>query len=103
LDSSDEESRTEAIMAVTLRLVRLGRRNRAFFRLRASDDRNPSTGRFLEELGTLDPIHKDAAKQVVLNKDRIEHWLGLGATTSNTVRSLLKKHGIARSKSKAAK
>lgn len=81
-------------MAVTLRLVRLGRRNRSFFRLRASDQRDASTGRFIEDLGYVDPVIKDSGKQVVLNKERIEHWLGLGAKTSDTVKRLLKKNGI---------
>ncbi len=81
-------------MAVTLRLVRLGRRHRPFYRLRVSDSRFAPTGRFIEELGTLDPLQKDVAKQAVLKRDRIEHWLGVGATTSETVRSLLKKHDI---------
>lgn len=83
-------------MAVTLRLVRLGRRNRAFYRLRASDSRSATTGRFIEDLGYVDPVLKDESKQVVLKKDRIEHWLGLGAKTSDTVRRLLKKNGIER-------
>ncbi|HUN80461.1 MAG TPA: 30S ribosomal protein S16 [Phycisphaerae bacterium] len=81
-------------MAVTLRLVRLGRRNRSFFRLRASDQRDATTGRFIEDLGYVDPVIKDTGKQVVLKKERIEHWLGLGAKTSDTVRRLLKKNGI---------
>ncbi len=81
-------------MALTLRLVRLGRRNRAFFRLRASDSRNATTGRFIEELGTVDPIEKNPEKQVVLKKERIEYWLQKGAKTSETVGALLKKHGI---------
>ena len=83
-------------MAVTLRLVRLGRRNRAFYRLRASDSRNATTGRFIEDLGFVDPIIKNADKQVELKKDRIEFWLGRGAKTSDTVRRLLAKHGIAK-------
>ena len=81
-------------MAVTLRLVRLGKSNRAFFRLRAADSRAATTGRFIEELGYLDPIEKDAAKQAVLKKERIEYWIGEGAKVSPTVASLLKKHGI---------
>ncbi len=83
-------------MAVTLRLVRLGRRNRAFYRLRASDSRSATTGRFIEDLGYVDPITTDEKKQVVLKKDRIEHWLGLGAKTSDTVKNLLRKQGIAK-------
>ena len=81
-------------MATTLRLVRLGRRHRPFYRLRAADSRFACTGRFLEELGTVDPIEKNPEKQVVLKRDRIEHWLRVGATTSDTVRTLFKKQGI---------
>ena len=81
-------------MAVKLRLVRLGRRNRAFFRLRVSDSRYAPTGRFLEEVGYVDPIETDPAKQVVLKKDRIEYWLSKGVTPSHTVKTLLEKNGI---------
>ena len=81
-------------MAVTLRLVRLGRRNRSFFRLRAADDSYATSGRFIENLGVVDPLEKDSGKQVVLKKERIEHWLSQGARTSTTVRSLLRKQGI---------
>jgi small subunit ribosomal protein S16 len=73
----------------------LGRRNRAFYRLRAADSRDASTGRFIEDLGYVDPVLRDENKQTTLRKDRIEHWLKRGATTSNTVRRLLKKNGIA--------
>lgn len=83
-------------MAVALRLVRLGRRHRAFFRLRAGDERYAPTGRFLEELGHVDPLEQDSSKREVLNRERIEYWLGCGAKVSNTVASLLKKHGIER-------
>ena len=82
-------------MAVSLRLVRCGRRNRAAFRLRASDSRFAPTGRFIEELGSLDPLEKDPAKQVRLKKERIEYWLNTGAKITPTVRTLLKKNGIA--------
>ena len=82
-------------MAVTLRLVRLGRNHRAFFRLRAADSRAPTTGPFIEELGFVDPLQKDEKKQVVLKKERIEYWLQQGAKTSATVKSLLKKQAIA--------
>ncbi len=93
-------------MAVTLRLVRLGRNHRAFFRLRAADSRYATTGPFIEELGFVDPVEKDTKKQVVLNKERIEYWLRQGAKLSPTVKSLLKKQAIvlpAKGKSPAAK
>ncbi len=81
-------------MSVSLRLVRQGRRHRPFFRLRVSDSRTAPTGRFLEELGTVDPLEEDPNKQAVLKKERIEYWLSHGAKVSPTVGSLLKKHGI---------
>jgi small subunit ribosomal protein S16 len=81
-------------MAVSLRLVRFGRRNQASFRLRAADSRFAPTGRFIEELGSVHPLTDDPAKQVHLKKDRIEYWLKNGAKTTATVRSLLKKQGI---------
>lgn len=81
-------------MAVKLRLKRLGRTHNAFFRLSAMEGRNPRDGRVLEELGTYDPVNKNADQQVSLKKERIEYWLSVGATPSDTVRNLLKKNGI---------
>jgi small subunit ribosomal protein S16 len=88
----------EAIMAVSLRLVRFGRRNRACFRLRAADSRFAPTGRFIEDLGWLDPVQKDPKKQASLDKERIEHWLDAGAKVTATVQALLKSHGIGQKK-----
>lgn len=82
-------------MAVRLRLKRMGRTHRAFFRLAAMDGRSSRDGRVLEELGTYDPVNKDNAQQVRLNEERIKHWLSVGAVPSETVASLLKKNGIA--------
>lgn len=82
-------------MAVKLRLKRTGRRHRPFYRLNAIDSRAPRDGKVIEELGYYDPIEKDQAKQVRLKRERIEHWLSRGAQPSDTVRSLLKRSGIA--------
>jgi len=82
-------------MAVKLRLKRLGRRHRPFFRLAAIEARNPRDGRVLEELGFYDPENRVEAQQVKLDAERIKYWLGVGAVPSDTVRSLLKKNGIA--------
>jgi small subunit ribosomal protein S16 len=80
---------------VRLRLKRFGRRHRSFFRLSAMDGRAPRDGRVIEELGWYDPMAKDADKQASLKRDRIEYWLSVGAQPSDTVRDLLKRHGIA--------
>lgn len=84
-----------------MRLVRLGRRHRPFFRLRVADERAAPTGRFIEELGFVDPLLKNQSEAEVLKKDRIVHWLDQGAKVSPTVASLLKRHGISRSKAEA--
>jgi small subunit ribosomal protein S16 len=81
-------------MAVKLRLRRLGRSNKAFFRLNAIDSRSPRDGRVIEELGFYDPTNKDAGKQFQANLDRCRYWLDTGAIPSETVSSLLKKAGL---------
>lgn len=79
---------------VKIRLKRMGRRHRPYYRINAMELRNPRDGRVLEELGQYDPLQKDEAKQVTLKEDRIKYWLGVGAQTSDTVGNILKKHGI---------
>jgi len=81
-------------MAVRLRLTRMGRRNRPFFRINAMDSRTPRDGKIIERLGHYDPIEKDATKQIVLKRDRIEYWLGQGAIPSDTVSEILLRNGI---------
>ena len=86
-------------MAVRLRLKRMGRRHKSFFRLSAMDSRNPRDGRVIEELGWYDPHAKEQDQQSSLNRERIEYWLGVGAQPTETVRDLLKKKlGIAAAK-----
>ena len=82
-------------MAVKIRMKRFGRRHQAFFRLNAMDVRSPRDGRVIEELGWYDPCAKDVNKQLSLNRERIEHWLKVGAQPSPTVRQLLERNGIA--------
>jgi small subunit ribosomal protein S16 len=81
-------------MAVKLRMTRIGRRHRPFFRINAVDARTPRDGRILEKLGHYDPIEKDPAKQIVLNKERAEYWLSKGAIPSDTVSQILLRQGI---------
>ena len=71
-------------MAVKLRMTRMGRRHRPFFRINAVEARTPRDGRILEKLGHYDPIEKDPAKQVVLNRERTEYWLDKAAIPSRT-------------------
>ncbi|MCH2134449.1 MAG: 30S ribosomal protein S16 [Phycisphaerales bacterium] len=78
---------------VVLRLKRMGRRHRPFYRLNAMDKRAPRNGRVIEELGWFDPVAPDD-KQLSLKNERIEYWLSVGAQPSDTVRTLLKRSGI---------
>src|SRR5271155_1374913 len=81
-------------MSVKLRLKRMGRSNRSFFRLNAIDSRSPRDGRVIEELGFYDPRSKDPAKQFVAKLDRCKYWLDTGAIPSETVSTMLKRNGI---------
>lgn len=81
-------------MAVKIRMTRMGRRHRPFFRINAIDARTPRDGRILEKLGHYDPLEKDPAKQIVLNRQRIQYWLDSGAVPSETVSEILLRHGI---------
>ena len=78
---------------VVLRLKRMGRRHRPFYRVNAMDKRAPRDGRVIEELGWFDPVAPED-KQINLKADRIKYWLSVGAQPSDTVRSLLKKSDI---------
>ncbi len=79
---------------VKLRLKRMGRRHRPFYRISAMDTRCPRDGRVLEELGYYDPIEKDEDKQLTVKEDRVHYWLEHGAAMSDTVKQLLAKKGI---------
>jgi len=81
-------------MAVKIRMTRIGRRHRPFFRINAIESRAPRDGRVLEKLGHYDPIEKNQDKQIVLNRERIEYWLSQGAVPSDTVSQILLRHGI---------
>lgn len=79
-------------MAVRLRLRRMGRKKRPFYRIVAADQRSPRDGRFIEVVGFYDPLGEE--QKVELKEDRIYHWLENGAQPSDTVKSLLRKHGM---------
>jgi small subunit ribosomal protein S16 len=71
---------------------RIGRRNRPYYRIVATDHRRAREGKFLEILGTYDPVVKPAV--VKLFEDRLSHWLNEGAEPSDTVRTLLRQVGF---------
>ncbi len=81
-------------MAVKLRMTRIGRRHRPFFRINAIESHNPRDGKILEKLGHYDPIEKDQTKQLVLNVERVKYWLDQGAVPSDSVSEILLREGI---------
>ena len=80
-------------MAVRIRLKRMGRTHRPFYRVCAIDRHSPRDGRVLEELGTYDTSIVDTDARAVLKKDRVDYWLGVGAQPSDKVGVLIKKYG----------
>lgn len=80
-------------MAVRIRLKKMGRAHRPFFRVCAVDQRSPRDGRVIEELGYYDPMCPETDARALLKGDRIDYWVGVGAQPSEKVKVLIKKYG----------
>ena len=79
-------------MAVRIRMKKMGRKHRIYFRIVAIDSRQPRDGRVIEELGTYDPLIPNVDETTTLRPDRIKYWLGVGAKPSERVTVFLKKY-----------
>lgn len=79
-------------MAVKLRLKRMGAKQRPFYRIVAADARSPRDGRFLEVVGTYNPITNPAETRI--DEEKAMYWLNNGAIPTETVRNILSKEGI---------
>lgn len=79
-------------MAVKLRLKRGGSKQRPFYRIVAADARSPRDGRFIEKIGTYNPMPKEF--EVTIDEEKALYWLNNGAQPTDTVRSLLSQKGI---------
>ena len=80
-------------MSVRIRMKKFGRRHRPFYRICAMDGRTPRDGKAIEELGYYDPSVKETDARTVLNAERIDYWLSVGAQPSEKVQVLIKKYG----------
>ncbi len=80
-------------MAVAIRMKRMGRTKREFYRICATDRRSPRDGRVIEELGTYDPHVPETDARCTLDAARVDYWLSVGAQPSDAVRVLIKKYG----------
>ena len=76
-------------MAVHIRLTRKGRKKQPFYRIVVADSQAPRDGKFLDIVGTYDPMREPA--EIRIDSDKLNHWIGKGALPSVTVRSLIKK------------
>lgn len=82
-------------MATKIRLARGGSKKRPFYRIVAADTRAPRDGRFIEKLGTYNPLlAKDSAERVTMDKERIQYWLDQGAQPTDRVLRFLDAEGM---------
>lgn len=79
-------------MAVKIRLKRMGAKKAPFYRVVVADSRYPRDGRFIEEIGTYNPLTEPST--VVIDAEAAKKWISNGAQPTDTVRTLLKKNGI---------
>ena len=78
-------------MAVRIRMKRLGRTHRPFYRICVMDARNKRDGQAIEEIGHYDPMVADKAARVKIDLERVDYWVGVGAQPSDKVAVLIKK------------
>jgi len=80
-------------MAVKIRLARHGAKKRPYYRIVVADSESPRNGRFLESVGTYNPLTAEKA-EVTFNKERVKYWIGQGAKPTVTVKNLIKQDGF---------
>ncbi len=80
-------------MAVRIRLTRLGRKKKPFYRIIVADSENKRDGKFLEVIGTYDPLQDPAV--ITIDNAKLQNWMGRGALPTTTVKSLIKKAQVA--------
>ena len=79
-------------MAVKIRLRRMGAKKAPYYRVVVADSRYPRDGRFIEEIGSYDPMKNPA--EIKIDADKAKKWIANGAQPTDTVKSILKKEGI---------
>ncbi len=89
-------------MAMKIRLARGGSKKRPFYRIVAADSRMPRDGRFIERLGTYNPLlPKDSEERVKMNVERIQYWMGQGAQPTDRIARMLEAAGVVPAKTRA--
>lgn len=89
-------------MAIKIRLARGGSKKRPFYRIVAADSRMPRDGRYIERLGTYNPLlPKDSEERVKMDMERVQHWLGEGAQPTDRISRMLEAAGVIPGKTRA--
>lgn len=89
-------------MAMKIRLARGGSKKRPFYRIVAADSRMPRDGRYIEKLGTYNPLlAKDSEERVKMNMERVQYWLGEGAKPTDRISRMLEAAGAIEKKDRA--
>ena len=83
-------------MSLKIRLARAGTKKRPYYHVVIADSRSPRDGRFIEKVGSYDPMLADDSKRVTLNAERATHWLSVGATPTDRVLRFLDAAGLAK-------
>ena len=81
-------------MAVRIRLTRLGKKKKPFYRIIVADSESKRDGKFLDIVGTYDPLQNPAA--IKINPEKLQEWIGKGALPTTTVKNLIAKSGAAK-------
>jgi small subunit ribosomal protein S16 len=89
-------------MSMKIRLARGGSKKRPFYRIVAADSRMPRDGRFIERLGTYNPLlPKDSEERVKMNVERIQYWIGHGAQATDRIQRMLEAAGVVPAKTRS--
>ncbi|HBN74826.1 MAG TPA: 30S ribosomal protein S16 [Planctomycetaceae bacterium] len=78
-------------MSVRIRMKKMGRTHRPFYRICVMDSRKPRDGKSIEEIGTYDPMVREKSQRVAMKMDRIDYWLSVGAQPTEKVEVLIRK------------
>jgi small subunit ribosomal protein S16 len=90
-----KKTKENNLMAMKIRLARGGSKKRPFYRIVAADSRMPRDGRFIEKLGTYNPLlAKDNEERVKMNMERVQYWLGEGAQPTDRIARMLEAAGV---------
>jgi len=81
-------------MSLKIRLARAGAKKRPYYRIVVADSRSPRDGRYIEKIGTYDPLLPKDGERVKLVEERVKHWLGVGATPTDRVLRFLDAAGM---------